>query len=49
MPSIVPIVEGDGEVTALPSLLRRLLYEEFMVYDWQILHPKNAHGCGRFA
>lgn len=46
MPSIVPIVEGDGEVTALPELLRRLLYEEFLVYDWQILRPKNAHGCG---
>lgn len=46
MPKLVPIVEGDGEVTALPVLLRRLLHDEWQRYDWEILQPKNAHGCG---
>lgn len=46
MPNIVPIVEGDGEIEAVPLLLRRLLEEEFERYDWQVKRPKNAHGCG---
>ncbi len=46
MPNLVPIVEGDGEVIALPILLRRLLPEVHKVYDWQITKPKNARGCG---
>ena len=46
MPKLVPIVEGDGEVDAVPVLLRRLLFEERQQYDWQVLKPKNAHGCG---
>lgn len=46
MPVIVPIVEGVGEVEAVPLLLRRLLQEEFARYDWQVAKPKNAHGCG---
>jgi hypothetical protein len=46
MPKIAPIVEGDGEVSAVPLLLRRLLYEELQAYDWTILRPKNAHGSG---
>jgi hypothetical protein len=47
MPKIAPIVEGDGEVSAVPELLRRLLYEELQSYNWGILRPKNAHGSGR--
>ena len=42
---IVPIVEGDGEVTAVPILLYRLLQEQ-NEFDFQIATPKNAHGCG---
>ena len=45
MPKIVPIVEGDGEVTAVPALLRKLL-AAVMRYDIQIAQPKNAHGRG---
>lgn len=45
MPRIVPIVEGDGEVPAVPSLLRRILRESLR-YDVQIARPKNANGRG---
>ena len=46
MLTIVPIVEGDGEVEALPLLLRRLLAEVYQEYTVRIAKPKNAHGCG---
>jgi len=42
---LVPIVEGDGEVDAVPILLRRLLAAR-RSWDLQIARPKNAHGCG---
>ncbi|MEI7820330.1 MAG: DUF4276 family protein [Verrucomicrobiota bacterium] len=42
---LVPIVEGDGEIEAVPVLLRRLL-EVRQRWDLQIARPKNAHGCG---
>jgi len=45
MPTLIPIVEGDGEIEALPLLLRRLLHDE-ETYDVDIARPKNAHGCG---
>lgn len=45
MPKIVPIVEGPGEVEAVPSLLWKLL-REMGRYDVQVARPKNAHGCG---
>lgn len=45
MPKLVPIVEGDGEVNALPILIRRLLQEVFQDYSWQVLSPHNAKGC----
>lgn len=45
MPKIVPIVEGDGEVTAVPLLLRRIL-THLERYDVQIARPKNANGRG---
>lgn len=43
MPRIVPIVEGDGEVTAVPALLRKILAVS-MRYDIEITRPKNANG-----
>lgn len=43
MPKIIPIVEGDGDVQAVPLLLRRILHEHFQRYDWQIARPKKAH------
>ena len=50
MPKLVPIIEGDGEVTALPALLRRLLEVELDAHPqslrWGIAKPKNAFGCG---
>lgn len=46
MPKLVPIVEGDGEVEALPLLLRHLFSEVYQTYDFEIAKPKNAHGCG---
>jgi hypothetical protein len=45
---IVPIVEGDGEITAVPVLLHRLL-QECSEYHFQIAIPKNAHGCGNLS
>ena len=45
MPEIVPIVEGDGEVTAVPSLLRKILLRA-QRYDIQVARPKNANGRG---
>ena len=33
MPTLVPIVEGDGEIEAFPLLLRRLLNEVYQRYD----------------
>lgn len=43
MPKIIPIVEGDGDVAAVPNLIRRILGERFQRYDWSVGHPKRAH------
>lgn len=43
-PVIVPIVEGDGEVEAVPFLLRRVLSERHGRYDIRIQRPINARG-----
>ena len=43
-PVIVPIVEGDGEVEAVPLLLRRVLGERYGRYDIRIQKPINARG-----
>lgn len=40
------IVEGDGELSAVPLLLRRLLYEKFERYDFSTISPINARGRG---
>lgn len=45
-PVIVPIVEGDGEVKAVPHLLRRVLGEHCRRYDVRIQRPINSHGGG---
>lgn len=45
MPKVVPIVEGDGEVTAAPLLIRRILWDMGR-YDLRVIGPKNAHGRG---
>ena len=42
---IVPIVEGDGEVDAVPVLIHRLLNEQ-REFRFQVAIPKNAHGSG---
>jgi hypothetical protein len=45
MPSLVSIVEGDGEEQAVPILLRRLL-QEAECWDLQVARPKKANGVG---
>ena len=42
---IVPIVEGPGEMDAVPNLLQRLLHSR-QRYDVFVTPPKNAHGLG---
>lgn len=44
MPVLVPVVEGDGEVQAVPILLRDICLR-IGALRWQIAAPKNAHGC----
>ena len=44
MPSIASIVEGDGDVAAVPGLLRRILGERLGRYDIQALKAKPANG-----
>ena len=41
MPAIIPIVEGDGDVKAVPLLIRRLL-EDYQRWEWSVGHPKKA-------
>ena len=43
MPKIVPIVEGEGEVEAVPKLLSKVL-NELGRYEFTIARPKNANG-----
>ena len=42
---IVPVVEGDGEVTAVPALISRVL-SHHSCYTHIVGSPKNAHGRG---
>ncbi len=42
--SIVSIVEGDGELDALPELLRRILWERLCRFDIAARKPKVANG-----
>jgi hypothetical protein len=39
MLSVYPIVEGHGEVAAVPILLRRFAYEVFETYEFEVLTP----------
>ena len=43
-PIIVAIVEGDGELDALPDLLRRILWERLCRFDIAARRPKAANG-----
>lgn len=43
-PVIVPIVEGDGEVKAVPRLLHRILSEQHGRRNIRIQEPINARG-----
>ena len=42
---LVPVVEGDGEVQAVPILLRKI-FADLQEFAWEVARPKNAHGCG---
>ena len=46
IPSIVPIVEGQGDQTAAPVLLRRVLHERMGKYDLEVKRPMSAKGRG---
>jgi hypothetical protein len=39
--SILTIVEGDGDLAAVPMLVRRILHETLQVYDVQVLRPQK--------
>ena len=43
MPRIVPIVEGDGDMDAVPLLLRMIL-QHHQWFDWSVAPPKKARG-----
>lgn len=43
-PTIVAIVEGDGELDAVPELLRRILWERLLRFDISAKKPKAAGG-----
>ena len=45
MRKIVPVVEGPGELDAVPELIRKVL-REYQKSDVAVAHPKNAHGVG---
>ncbi len=44
LPNIAAIVEGDGDVDAVPGLLRRILWERLFRYDIRAANPKQANG-----
>lgn len=46
MPCIVPIVEGPGDVDAVPVLVRRIL-ECHQWFDWSVARPKKAGNLGK--
>ncbi len=41
MPKIVPITEGQGDVEAVPLLLRKILQHNKW-WEWEVAHPKRA-------
>jgi hypothetical protein len=45
-PLIVPLIEGDGELAAVPILIRRVLHERFEEYVWGVAHPKKVGSLG---
>ena len=42
--SIAAIVEGDGDKSSVPGLLRRILHERLCRYDVSIIRPKVSKG-----
>jgi hypothetical protein len=46
---LLPIVEGAGEVEAMPILLRRLLTERHGIYDVQVLRPYRYGELGKMS
>jgi hypothetical protein len=45
MPRIVPIVEGHGEIDAVPLLLRKILGQR-QWWDWSVALPKRVGNLG---
>lgn len=47
--TIFSVVEGDGEETAAPELVRRILYEHAQHYEIKVHKSYNAHGRNNIA
>jgi hypothetical protein len=45
MSKIVALVEGPGDIEAVPELLRRVLYKK-QQWTWQVARPKRVGGLG---
>ena len=46
MPKIIPIIEGQGEIEAVPTLLYKILHD-LQQWQWQIGKPFRANSLGR--
>ncbi len=46
MPKIVALVEGPGDIEAVPGLLYKLLREKHQQWTWQVARPKRVGGLG---
>ncbi|MBN1349976.1 DUF4276 family protein [candidate division KSB1 bacterium] len=45
MPKIVPLVEGPGDIAAVPNLLYKILHWK-QLWTWQVARPKQVRGLG---
>lgn len=46
MPKLASIVEGPGDVAALPVILKKIIAGQPQYRQWQILKPIMTQGCG---
>lgn len=46
MPKIIPIIEGQGEIEAVPTLLYKILHD-LQQWQWQVDKPFRANSLGR--
>ena len=46
MPKIMTLVEGPGDIDAVPGLLYNILHQRHQWWDWQVAPPKQVRGLG---